>query len=56
MGERAEGTPMILARGLSSSAPEVDNQNLISPLEEKMFQWERLARHCLDLTQTLRQR
>ncbi|QDX82155.1 coenzyme F420-0:L-glutamate ligase [Denitratisoma sp. DHT3] len=38
MGEGAEGTPMVLARGLSWSAPDNDGQALIRPLEEDMFQ------------------
>jgi coenzyme F420-0:L-glutamate ligase/coenzyme F420-1:gamma-L-glutamate ligase len=38
MGEGAEGTPMVLARGLSWTAPENDGQTLIRPLEEDMFQ------------------
>lgn len=38
MGEGAEGTPMVLARGLSWTAPENNGQALIRPLEEDMFQ------------------
>lgn len=38
MGEGAEGTPMVLARGLCWTAPENDGQTLIRPLEEDMFQ------------------
>lgn len=37
MGEAAEGTPVVLARGLSFNAPSVAAQNLIRPLREDMF-------------------
>lgn len=38
MGEGAEGTPMVLVRGLTWDAPENNGQALIRPLEEDMFQ------------------
>ncbi|MBP9714583.1 MAG: coenzyme F420-0:L-glutamate ligase [Sterolibacterium sp.] len=38
MGEGAEGTPLVLARGLHWQAPERDVSSLIRPLEEDLFQ------------------
>ncbi|HQR03572.1 MAG: coenzyme F420-0:L-glutamate ligase [Proteobacteria bacterium] len=37
MGEGAEGTPMVLARGLAWTVPECDAQALIRPIAEDMF-------------------
>ncbi len=37
MGEGAEGTPLVLAQGLSWRAPERNAQSLIRPLEEDLF-------------------
>ncbi len=37
MGEGAEGTPVVLVRGLKFSAPHRDATSLIRPLEEDLF-------------------
>ncbi len=38
MGEGAEGTPLVLVRGLHWRAPECNTQSLIRPLHEDLFQ------------------
>jgi coenzyme F420-0:L-glutamate ligase/coenzyme F420-1:gamma-L-glutamate ligase len=37
MGEGAEGTPVVLARGLDWTAPERDGRALLRPLQEDLF-------------------
>lgn len=37
MGEGAEGTPLVLVRGLAWQAPERNAQSLIRPLDEDLF-------------------
>jgi coenzyme F420-0:L-glutamate ligase/coenzyme F420-1:gamma-L-glutamate ligase len=37
MGEGAEGTPCVLVRGLSWSAPELPAQRLLRPIEDDLF-------------------